>query len=144
MAVIEVGAIVDGLPVYQIDFHKEAGKMGDVTLRSGLFSAIQSFAQDAFADEMDELRLKNLTICVKTAVVGTEQTIALYAVADKDTRSIDAVRDALTKVATRIESDHSPLSTLEPNKNYYLREYFEKEFKDLKMSQAERARRLFG
>jgi hypothetical protein len=143
VAVIEVGVIIDGLPVFQIDFHKEAGKMGDITLRSGLFSAIQSFAQDAFSDEMDELRLKNLTISIKTANI-MNQNLALYAVADKDTRSIDSVRDALTKVIIRMQADNQRLSTLEPKKNDYLRDYFEKEFKDLKMRPAERARRLFG
>jgi hypothetical protein len=143
VAVIEVGVIVTGLPVFQVDYQKEAGKLGDPTLRSGLFSAIQSFAKDAFSDQMDELRLKNLTIAIKAVDVG-KQPIALYAVADKETRSIDSVRDALQKVADKIAEDDHELDTLEPSRNDYLRDYFEKEFKDLKMRPAERARRLFG
>ncbi len=142
MAVIEAGAIINGLPIFQVDYQKEAGKLGDATLRSGLFSAIQSFAKDAFSDQMDELRLKNLTIAIKT--VETKQPVALYAVADKETRSIDSVRDALEKIASLIEQDNKELDTMEPARNDHLREYFDKAFKDLKMRPSERARRLFG
>jgi hypothetical protein len=143
VAVIEAGVIVNGIPVFKVDYQKEAGKLGDATLRSGLFSAIQSFAQDAFSDQMDELRLKNLTIAIKTVNV-VDQPIALYAVADKETRSIDSVRDALQKVADRISAEEKELDTFEPARNDYLRDYFENEFRDLKMRPAERARRLFG
>lgn len=142
MAVIEAGAIINGLPIFQVDYQKEAGKLGDATLRSGLFSAIQSFAKDAFSDQMDELRLKNLTIAIKT--VEMKQPIALYAVADKETRSIDSVRDALQKISDLIEQDNIELDTMEPSRNAHLREYFDKAFKDLKMRPSERARRLFG
>ena len=146
MAVIEVGIIVDGLPVFQIDYHIEANhdaKLADPALRSGLFSAIQSFAQDAFSDDLDELRLKNITITIKTGNIQG-QGLALYAVADKDTRSMDSVRDALSKVSNRVVADGRFLDTLQPAKNLYLRDYFDKEFRDLRMKPAERARRLFG
>ena len=87
MAVLEVGLIHEGLPVFKIDFHLEV--KGDATLRSGLFSAIQSFAKEAFGDETEELRLKNLTICLKTIHLYDGRDIALYAVADKDSHNID-------------------------------------------------------
>jgi hypothetical protein len=143
VAVIEVGAILDGLPVFRIDFHQEV--KGDAALRSGLFSAIQSFAKEAFGDETEELRLKNLTICMKTVNVEGRD-VALYAVADRDTRSIDPVRSALQKIGTKLIEigQKQKINTLEPNKNAFLRPIFDEYFKDLRMRPEERARRLFG
>lgn len=144
MAVLEVGVILEGLPVFRADYHAEV--KGDATLRSGLFSAIQSFAKEAFGDETEELRLKNLTICLKTITLPYEVDIALYAVADKDTRALDPVRNALIKVGEKIVElcADQKLSTMEPAKNAHLRPVFDGEFKDLRMRPAERARRLFG
>ena len=147
MAVLEVGVIHEGLPIFKHDYHLEV--KGDATLRSGLFSAIQSFAKEAFGDETEELRLKNLIICLKTFNLPDGKDIALYAVADKDTRSIDPVRNSLTRVGEKLVVEMSKssisLSTIEPSKNSdILSPIFENEFKDLRMRPAERARRLFG
>lgn len=145
MAVLEVGIIHEGLPVFKIDFHMEV--KGDATLRSGLFSAIQSFAKEAFGDETEELRLKNLTICLKTVTLSDGRDIALYAVADKDSHNIDPIKNSLIKTGDQIKqmiTDGSFLSTIEPAKNDVFRSIFENEFKDLRMRPAERAKRLFG
>ena len=147
MAVLEVGVIHEGLPIYKHDYHLEV--KGDATLRSGLFSAIQSFAKEAFGDETEELRLKNLIICLKTFNLPDGKDVALYAVADKDTRSIDPVRNSLTRVGEKMQAlmkeTSFKLSTIEPEKNSIsLSPLFEHEFKDLRMRPAERARRLFG
>ena len=148
MAVLEVGIIHEGLPIFKRDYHLEV--KGDATLRSGLFSAIQSFAKEAFGDETEELRLKNLIICLKTVSLPDGKDVALYAVSDKDTRSIDPVRNALVRVGNTIiekmneEGQKVEISTIEPEKNEILSPIFENEFKDLRMKPAERAKRLFG
>jgi len=145
MAVLEVGIIHEGLPVFKIDFHLEV--KGDATLRSGLFSAIQSFAKEAFGDETEELRLKNLTICLKTFHLHDGRDIALYAVADKDSHNIDPIKNSLIKTGEQIKkmvSEGALLSTIEPAKNDIYKPAFENEFKDLRMRPAERAKRLFG
>ena len=145
MAVLEVGIIHEGLPVFKIDFHLEV--KGDATLRSGLFSAIQSFAKEAFGDETEELRLKNLTICLKTIQLHDGRDIALYAVADKDSHNIDPIKNSLQKAGIQIKqmvAEGSLLSTIEPEKNNIFKPVFENEFKDLRMRPAERAKRLFG
>ena len=146
MAVLEVGMIHEGLPIFKIDFHLEV--KGDATLRSGLFSAIQSFAKEAFGDETEELRLKNLTICLKTVHLDDGRDIALYAVADKDSHNIDPIKNSLMKTGEQIrkmivDGQHK-LSTIEPDKNDVFKPAFENEFKDLRMRPAERAKRLFG
>ena len=146
MAVLEVGLIHEGLPIFKIDFHLEV--KGDATLRSGLFSAIQSFAKEAFGDETEELRLKNLTICLKTVHLDDGRDIALYAVADKDSHNIDPIKNSLIKAGEQIrkmltDGQHK-LSTIEPDKNDVFKPVFENEFKDLRMRPAERAKRLFG
>ena len=145
MAVLEVGIIHEGLPIFKIDFHFEV--KGDATLRSGLFSAIQSFAKEAFGDETEELRLKNLTICLKTIQLHDGRDIALYAVADKDSHNIDPIKNSLMKAGEHIKrmiADGTPISTIEPDKNEVFKDTFENEFKDLRMRPAERAKRLFG
>lgn len=148
MAVLEVGVIHEGLPIYKHDYHQEV--KGDATLRSGLFSAIQSFAREAFGEETEELRLKNLIICLKSFKLPDGKEVSLYAVADKETRSIDPVKNSLQKAGEKIcdlmnnDPEKMKLSTIEPGKNLFLESVFENEFKDLRLRPAERARRLFG
>ena len=146
MAVLEVGMIHEGLPIFKIDYHMEV--KGDATLRSGLFSAIQSFAKEAFGDETEELRLKNLTICLKSIELPDGKAITLYAVADKDSRNIDPIKNSLIKTGQNLKNqmsqENTTISTMEPAKNEVFRSVFEEEFKDLRMRPAERARRLFG
>jgi len=141
MVVVEVGIIMDGLPVFRVDYHAEV--KGDPALRSGMFSAIHSFAKEAFGTETEELRLKNLTICMITIEISGAEAV-LFAVADKKTKNIGKVRSALNKSATQILKTNTELSTLMPDKNEFLGPIFKKYFKELRMQPKERAQQFFG
>lgn len=137
-----MGVIVDGLPVYRVDYHKEV--KGDPALRSGLFAAIQSFAKEAFGDETEELRLKNLTICMITINLKEGMDAVLFAVADKATRSVDPIRSALKKIGKSIMESKERINTLQPDKNIFIRQFIDDSFDELRMRPKDRARRLFG
>ena len=142
MAVFEVGAILEGIPVVKNSYHEELSK-GDSTLRSGLFSAIQAFAKEAFGDETEELRLKNFTVCMKTFPLSKELSLVFYAIADKETRSIKAVRKALTKVIKRMNDLIQKPSAMKEGANAYVQSILDDEFKSLRMRSSDRARQLF-
>jgi len=141
MAVVEVGIIMDGLPVFRIDYHQEV--KGDPALRSGMFSAIQSFAKEAFGDETEELRLRNLTILMETVSIAGRDAV-IFAVAGKGTKNINPVRSALKKVANKLILMNTQINTLMPDKNEFIRPIMEEFFSDLRLRPAERAKRLFG
>lgn len=141
MTVLEVGIIADGLPVFIIDYKLEI--KGDITLRSGLFSAIHSFAKYAFGDETEELRLKSLIICMITLNLQGFDLI-LFAVSDKKTKSIEPIRSALTKIGVRLMNHKQNIHTMDISKNEYLRPIFEDEFKNLRMRPIDRIKGMFG
>ena len=141
LTVIEVGIILHGLPIFRADYHAEV--KGDPALRSGMFSAIQSFAKEAFGDETEELRLKNLTICFITINIAGNEAV-VFAVAGKATKNVGPVRSALNKVASKLLAIDAQFNTLQPEKNEFVRPIFEEYFADLRMRPAERAKRLFG
>lgn len=141
MVVLEVGMILYGLPVFRADYHQEV--KGDPTLRSGMFAAIQTFAKEAFGAETEELILKNLSIyMVSNIIEGIE--ITLYAVCDKQTKSIDVVRKALKIVGSNLMKINKPIDSMNIEKNEFLRPIFEKEFKNLRTRPSERIKDLFG
>ena len=142
MVVFEVGAILEGIPVVKTSYHADLSK-GDSALRSGLFSAIQSFAREAFGDETEELRLKNFVVCMKTISLSKGLNLVFYAIADKETRSIKAVRKALTKVIKQLNLLTQKPSTMKAGANAYVQSILDDEFKSLRMRSRDRARQLF-
>ena len=131
MVVVAIGVIMDGLPVIQVDFKQaDSENRPDQSLRNGLIAAIQTFARDAFSDDIDELHFKNLTVCLKTAIV-LSQSMTLYAVADRNTRTMNSVRNTLAKVAQKLIEGQRFLDPLDQKKNQGFESYFTKEFINL-------------
>lgn len=136
MAVIEVGLLVTGLPIYIADYRENSDNEGDNILQSALMSAIQIFAQEAFQDVMDTLTLSDMTIVFHLAIknqpgYSEPLEIIIYAVADKQTKSITSVKKALIKAGNAISQSPNLINTLEPDKNEFVGEIMEQEFHDL-------------
>ena len=137
MAVIEFGVMMDGLPVFTKDWRKyaESSDSNEKLLRTGLMSAIQSFASDAFGDVMDSMTLKNFKIyfhlIVKLQKNKTCELI-LYAIADEKTKSSKKIKKSLIKSGQAISDAPENIFTLTPEKNAFINKIVEKEFKKLK------------
>ena len=109
-------------------------------------SAIQSFASDAFGDVMDTLTLKNMKIFFHHIIKIQEKEpleLILYAVSDQDTKSPKAVKKALIKCGNAISSSKNEISTSEPDKNTFIIDIAEKEFKKVRLRPEDRAQSLF-
>ncbi len=140
MVVLEVGVIFNGLPVFRVDYHQEV--KGDPTLRSGMFTALQLFAKEAFADDTEELRLKNFVICV-IPITDKGTDFILYAVSNKETKSTDTVRSALKKVDKKLMDIEKEIDTADTDENTFLLPIFGDVFKDLRLKKLDRAKKLF-
>ena len=147
MAVIEFGVMMDGLPIFTLDWQTKTGDDNDKILRSGLITAIQSFALDAFGDVMDTLTLKNLKIhfhqVIKNQSTGPIELVT-YCITDPDTRNIKSTRKALIKSANDIVEAKYEISSLRPDRNAFIISIIEKRFKKIKLRQEDRAQSLFG
>jgi len=147
MAVIEFGVMMDGLPVFTLDWLTKLGSDNDKKLRSGLISAIQSFALDAFGDVLDTLTLKNLKIhfhqVIKNQSTGSIELVT-YCISDQNTRNIKPIRKALIKSANDIVEAKYEISSVKPDRNAFITSIIEKRFKKIKLRQEDRAQSLFG
>jgi len=72
MAVIEAGLIVNGMPIIRSVYYPYEKEV-DPFIRTGLFTAIQTFAATAFDDEAEEMKLKRYSIIIKDLDPGSNE-----------------------------------------------------------------------
>lgn len=62
MVIFELGIVNNGVPIISKQYYKEHGMSVDPLLRGGFLSALDSFATEVFADEMESFSMKNFKI----------------------------------------------------------------------------------
>ena len=80
---------------------------------------------------------------MKTLPLSKEINLVFYAIADKETRSIKAVRKALDNVINRLNHLTQSPNTMNAGANNYVQSLLDDEFKSLRMRSSDRARQLF-
>ncbi|MFX1534105.1 MAG: hypothetical protein ACFFDI_07720 [Promethearchaeota archaeon] len=85
MAVYEVGIQINGVPAISKTYYSEAFTELDEKLRTGLITAIQGFAIEAFSDEIDTVRMKNFIIA-SVAKKEEDCVFTAFAIFDKKTK----------------------------------------------------------
>ncbi|MHA2294555.1 MAG: hypothetical protein ACXAEU_20710 [Candidatus Hodarchaeales archaeon] len=145
MTVLEIGLLYGGLPVFRKDYHKLVKNRDmDPVLRSGLLSAINTMLKETFTDSVEEFKLRNYAICVKSVDLESA-SLSLYAICDKNTKT-KHVRSALDKLASLALDNlagFSVLSAMDPDFFKDFDKAISKEMRDLKLKPEERATRLF-
>ena len=139
MSVLAAGLIYNGNQIYTVDYQQEI--MGNPGLRSSLISALQSFGQDAFGDETEELRLGSSIICLNTFSLMKGQNFLLYAVVSKSIKSTKRIKSALTTISQKLVTSEFAIDPEDETKNAHLRSIFDAEFQSLPTSFAERLRK---
>ncbi len=143
MAVIESGLIVNGIPIVRSEY-APSEKFGDPFIRIGLFTAIQSFAAQAFGDEAEEMKFKKYVIAIRDLNPGEKAPILIYAVAERGT-DISEMQNRLENISRKINLVeiifNSPVNTKEIQK---VKNTIDKEMQDLKLTPADRAKFVFG
>ena len=143
MAIIESGLIINGLPLIRSEYYpKNTGV--DPFIQTGLFTAIQSFASDAFMDEVEEMKFKRYAILMKDLEPLTHEQKILYIIAEKGTDLTEA-KKRLEALAKDLDLENMVLDT--PTMTNELREVkkiIDKQLKDLALKPADRAKSVFG
>ena len=109
MAVIEAGLIVNGIPLIRSEYYPTETEV-DPFIRTGLLTAIQTFASKAFSDEAQEMRLKKYSILIKNLDPGTNEQLLLYTIAEKRT-DISELRRRLTNLEKKLDLTRVILDT---------------------------------
>jgi len=143
MVVIESGLIINGIPIVRSEY-ADSKQFGDPFIRIGLFTAIQSFAAQAFSDEAVEMKFKKYVIAIRDLNPGEKAPILLYAVAERGT-DISEMKNRLENISKKINLAKliidSPVMTEEIQA---IKETIDHEMQDLKLTPADRAKFLFG
>jgi hypothetical protein len=149
VTVLEIGVILDSLPIYRFDFRCSEEEDYDREFRksmlvSGWFSAIEGVIKLAFSDEPQEFRLKNQIIFLDIIKIKKTQNMILYLVFDKkDSKILFPIKTALSRFKEKILSDFNKINPSEPSKNHFLDPFVKELFKDLRLTSLERAKQLF-
>ncbi|NPE09716.1 MAG: hypothetical protein GNW80_15645, partial [Asgard group archaeon] len=143
MAVIEAGLIVNGMPIIRSVYYPDEKEV-DPFIRTGLFTAIQTFASKAFDDEAEEMKLKRYSLIIKDLDPGSNEQLLLYSVAEKGT-DVSEVKKRLANLEKKLDLDRvildSPVMTSELKQ---IKKMIDKELKDLCLKPADRAKGVFG
>ena len=123
MNILAAGLIYNGNQIFTADYQKEI--MGNPGLRSSLISALQSFGQDAFGDETEELRLGSSVVCLNTFSLLKGQNFLIYAVVSKSRKSTKPVKVALEKISQKLITSKIPIDPDDATKNDHLRPIFQ-------------------
>jgi len=143
MAVIESGLIINGIPVVRSEYYP-VEKFGDPFIRTGLFTAIQTFAAKAFQDEVKEMKFKKYVIVIRDLNAGEEMPILLYSVAERGT-DISEIKKRLQNIQKKINITERILdSPVMNNETVRVKKIVDKEMQDLSLKPADRAKFVFG
>ena len=143
MAIIESGLIINGLPIIRSEYYPKDTKI-DPLIQTGLFTAIQSFASDAFMDEVEEMKFKRFTILMKDLEPDSHEQKILYVIAEKGTDFTEA-KKRLEALAKDLDLENtildSPTMTTELQQ---IKKAIDEQLKDLALKPADRAKSVFG
>lgn len=144
MVVYEVGLITNGLPVITQSYHETI--RGDSIVRSGFFTALQSFAEEAFADITEEFKMRKYVVYLKRTDWGKEvnTTSILYALCSKESRS-GPIKQCLNSLSEKInEYDYPVNGAIDTSIFAKLKPVIDEIFEDQRHRPYDRAKKLFG
>jgi hypothetical protein len=101
MAILEAGLIHEGITLVSQKYYRSDIEFDD-RLRAGLLAAINSFATEAFRDNIESFTLSKYEIaCVRRVIhlpnMQSESSILAYAIMDKDS-NLKLIKGNLRKV----------------------------------------------
>lgn len=145
MVVYEVGVISEaGLPVIHVDLRP--GVTGDPLMTAGFLTALQQFVNSTFSDETQSFSMKKFMIFfAKIELMREEASVYVISERKKGHKTIqERISTISKKIVDSFPSLTDNLELAETPQGKELIEFIRKEFEDLTMKPAERARKLFG
>ncbi|MFW9779198.1 MAG: hypothetical protein ACFFE8_10125 [Candidatus Heimdallarchaeota archaeon] len=145
MAVYEVGVISRaGLPVIHIDFRP--GVSGDPIMTAGFLTALQQFVKTAFSDDIRDFTLEKFSIYFAKTELMSEEECSVYVICERK-KGEKAIQDRLANILRRVRESFFSLDDPDIGNSeaaMEFKDFIKKEFEDLKLRPAERAKKLFG
>lgn len=98
MVIFELGIINSGVPLVSKQYYEEHSMPVDPVLRSGFLSALNSFATQAFSDEIESFSMKNFRIVLLSREIkNASENIISYCIGDKKL-NLKLAKQALTRI----------------------------------------------
>jgi len=99
LVIYELGIIHAGVPIISKQYYEEHSGPVDPVLRGGFLSALNSFAAQAFSDEIESFNMKNFKIVLLTHRNKDDESINLisYCIGDKKL-NLKLAKRALVKI----------------------------------------------
>ncbi|MFX0064119.1 MAG: hypothetical protein ACFFC7_18260 [Candidatus Hermodarchaeota archaeon] len=117
MAVYEVGILINGIPAVSKTYYSEAFTELDEKLRTGLITAIQGFAIEAFSDEIDTVQMKHFIIA-SVARKKENCIFTAFAIFDKKT-NVQIIRKNLLTILNQFLEKYPITSELNLEKESF-------------------------
>lgn len=143
--IMESGLIVNGIPMVRSEYYPTDSDV-DPFLKTGLFTAIQTFASKAFHDVAEEMRLKRYTLLIKNLPYPEgDQQVILYLVAERENSDIAELRKRMANLEKKIDLSDIVIDNLTPSQELLeIRKIINEELNDLALRPSDRARSVFG
>ncbi|MFX0100029.1 MAG: hypothetical protein ACFFCS_10655 [Candidatus Hodarchaeota archaeon] len=113
MTIYELGIIHEGVPLVYKSYNEEK-KSIDPVLRSGFLQALNTFASEAFSDEIENFEMKNFKIALFSYAVRKKPpkyVITTYCIGDKKLNLKLATR-CLTKIVNEFVNKYGSLEAV--------------------------------
>jgi len=145
MAVIEIGVIFNGVPIYVNTFNQEKDEKDDsaIILKSALLSAIQSTIQMLYGEESKEFKFKKYRILLE--FIKDNHNAIIYAVADLDSKIVFPIKEMLKELCSEVNelSYQKKINQFDKKKNFKILDPIATNlFSDLKKSALDRLNEL--
>lgn len=143
MAVIEIGVISNGVPIYINTFSHTSGNKTNAILKSALLFAIQSTISLVYGEESREIKFKKYSVLID--FMDDNKEVIIYAVANKDSKTIYPIKAKLRELSNNVYVlfNKNKLNQFDLKNNYsYLDPIISDLFSDLKKSSLDRVKEL--
>ncbi|MBD3189316.1 MAG: hypothetical protein GF308_01660 [Candidatus Heimdallarchaeota archaeon] len=133
------------MPMIRSEYYSTDSNV-DPFLKTGLFTAIQTFASKAFHDVAEEMRLKKYLLLIRNLHhPDSDQQVMLYLVAERENIEISELRRRMKNLEKKIDLSDIVIDNITPSKELLeIRKVIDEELRDLALRPSDRARSVFG
>lgn len=151
MAILEVGINIGIRNLLEIKYYKSSDNLLDPNLRAGFLSALESFTNEVFGDDINVVSLASFKLVCYCDLIAlpsdnsrNKQPLLSYAIVEKET-DVEVVKEQLEQVNSYFLNRYS-INDIFSKKNKYFKEFktrIDELLGDLKLKTEDRFRSIF-
>ncbi|NVM54454.1 MAG: hypothetical protein HWN66_12190 [Candidatus Helarchaeota archaeon] len=147
MVIFELGIVNNGVPIISKQYYKEHNMAVSPILRAGFLSALNSFAEEAFADSVESFTMKNFKIVILSRLLRKfpPLDVIAYTIGDKKLK-LKVAKSALTRILDEFIKQYGYLEDLSVNLTIFndFLQVFDDILGDLAKKPDDRLKSIFG